>query len=83
MGTRGAFFQKGNAREFQKACKVQAVDTTGAGDTFTGFFIKVYYETGDAAKALALATKASAIAVTRFGAAQSIPELSEVTEERL
>lgn len=83
MGTRGSFFQKGNAREFQKACKVQAVDTTGAGDTFTGFFIKVYYETGDTAKALALATKASAIAVTRFGAAQSIPELSEVTEERL
>ena len=83
MGTRGAFFQKGEVRECQKACKVQAVDTTGAGDTFTGFFIKMYYETGDAAKALALATKASAIAVTRFGAAQSIPELSEVTEVRL
>ncbi len=83
MGTRGAFFQKGEVRELQKACKVQAVDTTGAGDTFTGFFIKTYYGTGDAAKALALATKASAIAVTRSGAAQSIPKLSEVTEERL
>ena len=83
MGTRGAFFQKREVREFQKACKVQAVDTTGAGDTFTGFFIKTYYGTGDAAKALALATKASAIAVTRSGAAQSIPKLSEVTEERL
>lgn len=78
LGTKGAFFQKGEERYFQKACKVKAVDTTGAGDTFTGFFIREYYETGNVQRALEIATKASAIAVTRLGAAQAIPTLKEV-----
>lgn len=78
LGTKGAFFQKGEERYFQSACKVKAVDTTGAGDTFTGFFIREYYKTGNVQKALELATKASAIAVTRLGAAQAIPKMSEV-----
>ena len=78
LGTQGAFFQKEEVLCFQEACKVEAVDTTGAGDTFTGFFIREYFENGDAKKALSLATKASAIAVTRPGAAQAIPKLSEI-----
>lgn len=81
LGTKGAIYQKNDERYFQEACRVKAVDTTGAGDTFTGFFIKEYYTSGDAKQALALATKASAIAVTRPGAAQAIPELSEVVRK--
>ena len=82
LGTKGAYFQKEEVRCFQEACKVDAVDTTGAGDTFTGFFIKEYFESGDAKGALSLAAKASAIAVTRPGAAQAIPKLSEVIGKR-
>lgn len=78
LGTKGAYFQKEEVQCFQEACKVDAVDTTGAGDTFTGFFIKEYFESGDAKGALSIAAKASAIAVTRPGAAQAIPKLSEV-----
>ena len=74
LGTQGAVFQKKEERVFQKAQKVEAIDTTGAGDTFTGFFIREYFETGDSKKALEIATDASAIAVTQFGAAQAIPD---------
>lgn len=78
LGTHGSVFQKGQKRIFQEARKVKAVDTTGAGDTFTGFFIREYFETGDPRRALEIATDASAIAVTRFGAAQAIPDRETV-----
>lgn len=62
----------------QKAHKVEAVDTTGAGDTFTGYFISKYLEDKDVEKALEYGTAASALSVQNFGAATSIPHLSEV-----
>jgi ribokinase len=57
---------------------VDAVDTTAAGDTFIGYFLSAYSSHSDASTALTRACAASAIAVTRPGAAQSIPELQEV-----
>lgn len=78
LGTRGAVYQFGKKRYFQEAYKVEAVDTTAAGDTFTGYFIKEYFETNDPERALRMATKASSIAVTRSGAAQSIPCFDEI-----
>lgn len=62
----------------QPAFPVQAVDTTGAGDTFTGFFLASYLSGGDGARALELAARAAAIAVGRPGAAPSIPTRDEV-----
>lgn len=64
----------------QSAYKVQAVDTTAAGDTFTGFFFAAIADGAPAAEALKRASKASSISVTRSGAAVSIPTLSEVLE---
>lgn len=81
LGSEGAYFQKDSERYFQPAFRVQAVDTTAAGDTFTGFFVKEYFESKDAKKALAMAAKASSIAVTRVGAAPSIPTMEEVLRE--
>ncbi|OON84702.1 hypothetical protein BXO88_15975 [Oribacterium sp. C9] len=60
--------------------KVSVVDTTAAGDTFTGFFIGSMIRGEYPEKALSVAAKASGIAVSRPGAAPSIPELSEVLE---
>lgn len=59
--------------------KVDVVDTTGAGDTFLGFFFALLDELG-AEKALKYASAASAIAVSRNGASASIPDLKEVKE---
>ncbi|GHA44792.1 ribokinase [Amylibacter ulvae] len=62
----------------QTAFKVDAVDTTGAGDTFLGSFLAQYDETNDPARALQYATAASAIQVTRQGAANAIPDKKDV-----
>lgn len=59
---------------------VDAVDTTAAGDTFIGYFLSAYSQRMDAKQALTRACAASAIAVTRIGAAQSIPSVVEVEE---
>ena len=64
----------------QAAFPVKAVDTTGAGDTFTGYFISGLMENRPLRDCMKRAAKASAIAVTRFGAAASIPNKEEVDE---
>jgi len=62
---------------------VQAVDTTAAGDTYTGFFLASYLEHADIPRAMELAARASALTVTRPGAAESIPTLDEVLNTAL
>jgi ribokinase len=57
---------------------VPVVDTTAAGDTFTGFFISSVAEGNPTTEALRLASVASSIAVSRKGAASSVPTLDEV-----
>ena len=62
----------------QPAFRVKAVDTTAAGDTFTGFLMGGLLAGRTVPEAMELAAKASAIAVTRPGASPSIPTLEEV-----
>lgn len=78
LGTEGAIYRCGAERVFVPARRVAAVDTTAAGDTFTGYFLAARAEGKDAEYAMRLATAASAIAVTRHGAADSVPTLAEV-----
>jgi ribokinase len=59
--------------------KVNAVDTTAAGDTFTGFFIAQKIAGHSIEACLRIACHAAAICVTRRGAADSIPLLNEVS----
>ena len=66
----------------QPAFRADAVDTTAAGDTFTGFFIGGLAEGRPLADCMRRASMASAISVTRMGAAVSIPKVEEV-ESRL
>jgi len=63
---------------FQPAFPVQAVDTTAAGDTYTGYFISGLMEGSNLKQCMERAARASAIAVTRFGAADSIPTKDKV-----
>ena len=64
----------------QAAFKVDPVDTTGAGDTFAGYFA-ASLDRGDAIpQALRLASGAAALKVTRPGAGEAIPSLAEVLD---
>lgn len=60
------------------AVKTQVVDTTAAGDTFTGFFMATLFGGGDVDAALTIATKAASVAISRPGAAESIPYKREI-----
>jgi ribokinase len=60
------------------AMPVDVVDTTAAGDTFTGYFLAEVLRGNDLDQALRAATVASGLAVTRAGAGPSIPHMSEV-----
>ena len=82
VGRRGAMGQRGQQRADVAGLAVNAVDTTAAGDTFTGFFIGGLAEGRPLAECMRRASMASAISVTRMGAAVSIPKVEEV-ESRL
>ncbi|GAA0962353.1 ribokinase [Frigoribacterium faeni] len=62
----------------QEAHRVEAVDTTAAGDTFIGYVAASLADDETWADALAIATRASAVAVGREGAARSVPTRAEV-----
>ena len=78
LGKGGSIYHHGDEEYYQPAFDVQAVDTTAAGDTFTGFFIAGMIKKLPVRESLVLATKAAALTVQKQGAAQSIPFMSEV-----
>lgn len=80
LGSDGAVYYDGKEKVFQGIFKVKAVDTTAAGDTFSGFFLAKIIEGATVAEALRTAAKASSIAVSRPGAAPSIPTMEEVKQ---
>lgn len=80
LGKDGSIYTDGKKTVTRKAFSVNAVDTTAAGDTFTGFFIAGLVDGLPIEEILLKATKASALAVQKEGAAQSIPTAEEVEE---
>jgi ribokinase len=78
MGHKGAAYLSPKIRFCQPAKKVRVVDSTGAGDTFIGFFLAELINTNDPKAALGFAARAAAICVTRHGAADSIPSRREL-----
>ena len=60
------------------AVPVTPVDTTGAGDTFTGYVLAALDRGQPMAQAITLAARAAALKCTRHGAADAIPDLAEV-----
>lgn len=78
LGGDGSVYQYKEEQYRQGIYKVKAVDTTAAGDTFTGYFISSVIDGMPVQEGLSLAAKASAIAVSREGATASIPLREEV-----
>lgn len=78
LGGEGSIYQYKEEQYRQGIYKVKAVDTTAAGDTFTGYFISSVIDGMSVPEGLDLAAKASAIAVSREGATASIPFREEV-----
>lgn len=83
LGENGAFYRDGHQQLHQPAIPVKAVDTTAAGDTFTGYFLASVLAGKDPAFALRIAAHAAAVAVTRPGAGASIPTATEVAQKIL
>jgi len=78
LGKRGAALVDGDERIDQAAEAVDVVDTTGAGDTFVGYFLASVCAGDSNAQALQRACKAAAITTTRAGAIDAIPRAADV-----
>ena len=80
LGGDGAYYADREQVIRQDAFPVEAVDTTGAGDTFTGIFLGLIGQGWDCGKALCFGCAAAAIAVTRSGAAAAIPSMEQIED---
>lgn len=78
LGSRGVMLMKEGYCEIFPARKVDAIDTTAAGDCFNGAFAVGLSEGMSVEESIAFGNLASSIAVTRKGAQSSIPDRSEV-----
>lgn len=77
LGENGVRYWDGKTVFAHPIFQVPVVDTTAAGDTFTGYFLAGLTEGLPAPDILRLASGAAALAVSRKGAAASIPTRKE------
>ncbi|WP_103716033.1 ribokinase [Staphylococcus aureus] len=81
LGKQGTYFATKNQSQHIEAYKVNAIDTTAAGDTFIGAFVSRLNKSQDnLADAIDFGNKASSITVQKHGAQASIPLLEEVNQ---
>lgn len=81
LGSKGVMYHDGACELTCPACEVPVVDTTGAGDTFCGYFLACTLKGMSPAQALETASRASALAIGKKGAAVSIPTMKQVERE--
>jgi ribokinase len=79
LGSQGALIKEYKEYLFVEAFKVDALDTTAAGDTFCGAVCVGLSEGRTILESVKLAARAAAITVTRMGAQASIPYRSELS----
>jgi len=78
LGEAGAYLKSGEVSELMPTIKVNAVDTTAAGDVFNGALAVALAEERDLKDAVAFANKVAAVSVTRLGAQASAPYRKEI-----
>jgi len=83
LGARGARLVAPGGEHSATAPRVEAVDTTAAGDTFIGYLLAEWMAGASPASALRTAVRAAALSVTRPGAAASIPLRCDLSNTRL
>ncbi len=77
MGSQGALWISSEREEFVPARKVQAVDSTGAGDSFIGCFVEHYTKTGDVLESMKRASLYATLSVTKKGTQDSYASVEE------
>lgn len=80
QGRRGAAYLSHGETTHMPAFAVDAVDTTGAGDTFFGMFLARFTQGDSIPEAMRFASAGAALKVQRAGAAQAIPDQARVLE---
>ena len=78
LGEKGSVFQCGDNRVWQEIFSVKAVDTTAAGDTYTGYFISGLLKKKSIEQIMRESACAAGLAVSKKGALDSIPYMAEV-----
>lgn len=82
MGKQGAVVSNGQKHEVIPSEKVNAIETTGAGDSFIGGMIYALNHKMDLFDACRFATKCSAVTVSRVGAQDSMPTLKDLNTKQ-
>ncbi|MBR0260692.1 MAG: ribokinase [Selenomonadaceae bacterium] len=77
MGSLGVLWLANGVEEFVPARKVQAVDSTGAGDSFIGCFVENYGKTGDVLESIKRASQYATLSVTKEGTQDSYATADE------
>ena len=78
LGKQGAYFQNNDLQFTAEAPVVKAMDTTAAGDTFSGAIAVAVTENMEWKQAIEFAVKAASISVTKMGAQASVPYRHEM-----
>ena len=78
LGKNGSVCYNNKGKRVCEAQRAKAVDTVAAGDTYVGYFTSYLAITGDIQKSMAIASKASAVTVSRKGSIVSIPFSKEL-----
>ena len=78
LGSKGVFFQNNKLSLKIDAPVIKAMDTTAAGDAFSGALAVAITEKMEWEKAIQFAVKAASISVTRLGAQSSLPYRNEI-----
>lgn len=82
LGSKGSLYLDKDKIEFKKSYKVDAVDTTAAGDSYTGALSVAFSQGKDIDEAMDFASKVGALCVTNIGAQTSIPNLYDVMNHK-
>ena len=82
LGSKGSLYINKEKSMFKKAYKVNAVDTTAAGDSYTGALAVAFANNKNVEEAMDFASKVGALSVQKEGAQSSLPTLNDVENFR-
>lgn len=83
LGSKGVICRSNKTTYYHGAYKINAIDSTAAGDTFIGFFLSRYLLDKNMDEILRISSMAAGISISREGASPSIPHLKEVLTAEL